>query len=114
MKKKAKILIDVILNFTEVNLKGEEFNITEIVGNRVTLDVNGRKVDFLKRELKISATQDNEQIGQSLIVFRNQGDREAVIIAQHEDTFLIEYEMPRGTTALNIINEHDEEYKKIT
>ena len=90
MKKKAKILIDVILNFTEVNLKGEEFNITEIVGNRVTLDVNGRKVDFLKRELKISATQDNEQIGQSLIVFRNQGDREAVIIAQHEDTFLIE------------------------
>lgn len=44
-----------------------------------------------------------EQIGQNMEVFRNQGDRDATIISTSGDDILIEYEMPNGTTALNII-----------
>lgn len=43
------------------------------------------------------------QIGQSVEVERNQGLRDATIVSVSGDEELIEYIMPNGTTALNII-----------
>jgi len=42
-------------------------------------------------------------VGKRLQVFRNQGDRDARIVSYFEKMVLIEYEMPNGTTALNIL-----------
>jgi len=53
-----------------------------------------------------------EKIGQNMEVFRNQGDRDATIVSTSGDDILVEYEMPNGTTALNIIRP-DGSYKTI-
>lgn len=42
------------------------------------------------------------QAGDNVSVHRNQGDREATVLAVIGDEVLIEYTMPKGTTALNI------------
>lgn len=41
--------------------------------------------------------------GQWLTVERNQGEREAEVLAIRPGLALIEYEMPNGTTALNVV-----------
>ncbi len=40
--------------------------------------------------------------GDNVEITRNQGKREAVVLAVIGDKVLIEYTMPKGTTALNI------------
>lgn len=51
-------------------------------------------------------------VGKRLEVFRNQGDRDARIVSYFGKMVLIEYEMPNGTTALNILNP-DGSYKTL-
>jgi hypothetical protein len=55
-------------------------------------------------------------IGKETQVKRNQGIRDAVVVGANGERLLIEYEMPNGTTALNIIDEMSsaDEYKSIT
>jgi len=54
--------------------------------------------------------------GESLEIFANQGQREATVIAAIGDERLIEYEMPKGSTALRIINVNDPDghYKTVS
>jgi len=55
-------------------------------------------------------------IGEETQVKRNQGMRDAVVVGVNGQNLLIEYEMPNGTTALNIIDKMSraDEYKSIT
>lgn len=55
-------------------------------------------------------------IGEETFVVRNQGIRDAVVVGVNSEHLLIEYEMPNGTTALNMITEmaSANEYKSIT
>lgn len=47
------------------------------------------------------------QINDELTVYRNQLDREAFVLAVWKHKALIEYTMPNGTSALNIIASDD-------
>lgn len=47
------------------------------------------------------------QINDELNVYRNQLDREAIVLAVYMHKALIEYTMPNGTSALNIIHSND-------
>lgn len=42
--------------------------------------------------------------GESLSVWRNQGDRDAIVLAVRADRALINYEMPSGVEYLNILD----------
>ena len=55
-------------------------------------------------------------IGRETSVVRNQGSRDAKVVGASSEHLLIEYEMPNGTTALNIITEMAtaNDYKSIT
>ena len=55
-------------------------------------------------------------IGRETSVVRNQGIRDAVVVGVNSEHLLIEYEMPNGTTALNMITEMAtaNDYKSIT
>lgn len=55
-------------------------------------------------------------IGEETQVKRNQGMRDAVVVGANGEHLLIEYEMPNGTTSLNMITEMSraDEYKSIT
>ena len=46
-------------------------------------------------------------INDQLDVYRNQLDREAIVLAVYKNKALIEYTMPNGTSALNIIASDD-------
>ena len=52
------------------------------------------------------------KIGEVLEVYRNQGYRYAKIVSLSGDDILIEYQMPNGTTALNIVKP-DDSYKTL-
>lgn len=61
------------INYAEA-IKGQTFRVVEIQGKRVTLDINGRKVDFGFSEVEFSATSDADyfSLGRELdIVFGN-------------------------------------------
>jgi hypothetical protein len=55
-------------------------------------------------------------IGRETLVVRNQGSRDARVVGVNSEHLLIEYEMPNGTTALNIIDgmASSDDYKSIT
>ena len=65
---------------------------------------------------RFKAIQNKKSIGNHLQVFRNQGERWAEVVATSKNGFLVEYEMPNGTTALNVIKslQRPNEYKTIT
>ena len=65
---------------------------------------------------RFKAIQNKKSIGNHLQVFRNQGERWAEVVATSKNGFLVEYEMPNGTTALNLIKSlrRPNEYKTIT
>tara|TARA_R110002126_G_scaffold3844_3_gene21393 strand:+ start:99 stop:353 length:255 start_codon:yes stop_codon:yes gene_type:complete len=44
---KAEVLIDY------KGIKGNKFLVTEICGNRITLDIDGSLTDFINREVKL-------------------------------------------------------------
>ena len=52
------------------------------------------------------------EVGDSITIHRNQGDREAYVIAVIDNEILVEYSMPNGTSALNIIDTSLPEYDK--
>ena len=63
------------------------------------------------------AELNNEQIikyevGQPITIFRNQAEREGIVIAVIGNEILVEYTMPNGTSALNIIDTSLPEYDK--
>jgi len=55
-------------------------------------------------------------IGRETSVVRNQGSRDTRVVGSNSEHLLIEYEMPNGTTALNIISDmySADDYKSIT
>lgn len=57
--------------------------------------------------------EDVSSVGTRLEVDRNQGLRDAIIVSVSGDEDLIEYEMPNGTTALNVIKA-DGSYKSFS
>lgn len=65
---------------------------------------------------KFKAIQNKKSIGNHLKVFRNQGERWAQVVATSKNGFLVEYEMPNGSTALNVIKSlsRPNNYKTIT
>jgi hypothetical protein len=65
---------------------------------------------------KFKLKKNNESIGIEISVIRNQGERDAVVVAVSKDRFLIEYQMPNGSTALNVLKDlsRTENYKTIT
>ena len=71
------------------------------------LEVSNVSELFLQKLYRIidrfKAIQNKKSIGNHLQVFRNQGFRDGVVVATSHLGFLVEYEMPNGTTALNVI-----------
>ena len=65
---------------------------------------------------RFKAIQNKKSIGNHLQVYRNQGERWVEVVATSKNGFLVEYEMPNGTTALNVIKslQRPNEYKTIT
>lgn len=75
------------------------------------------RLDKLHRIInRFKAIQNKKRIGNHLQVFRNQGERWAEVVATSKNGFLVEYEMPNGTTALNVIKSlsRPNDYKTIT
>ena len=80
-------------------------------------NVSELRLDKLHRIInRFKAIQNKKSIGNHLQVFRNQGERWAEVVATSKNGFLVEYEMPNGTTALNVIKSlrRPNEYKTIT
>lgn len=65
---------------------------------------------------RFKAIQNKKSLGNHLQVFRNQGERWAEVVATSKNGFLVEYEMPNGTTALNVIKSlsRPDDYKTMT
>jgi len=55
-------------------------------------------------------------IGRIIYLNRNQGYRDGIVVAVDGNQILVEYTMPRGTTALNLITDvnNPDKYKTIT
>ena len=49
--KKAEININYMISYAGANLKGRTYEIVEIVGNRTTLNIRNRHVDFYNDEV---------------------------------------------------------------
>lgn len=75
---------------------------------------------FLKRLYYIISLakkkRNQSRIGEDVEVFRNQAIRHGVVVAASRNRFLIEYVMPNGTSALNVVDSLDrpDQYKAIT
>tara|TARA_R100001510_G_C7629944_1_gene188991 strand:+ start:591 stop:1046 length:456 start_codon:yes stop_codon:yes gene_type:complete len=84
------------------------------------LEVSNVDESFLKKLYRIvdryKAIQNNKSIGLQVDVYRNQGVRDGVVVATSKNGFLIEYEMPNGTTALNVLKSlrRPDKYKTMT
>lgn len=65
---------------------------------------------------KFKAIQNKKSIGMPVNVYRNQGIRDGVVVATSKNGFLVEYEMPNGSTALNVVKSlrRPDDYKTIT
>jgi hypothetical protein len=92
---------------------------TDHVFGEVTAVSNVHKT-FLNAMYKIVNMHKNRLnkrlIGRETLVVRNQGSRDARVVGANSEHLLIEYEMPNGTTALNIIDgmASADDYKSIT
>lgn len=84
------------------------------------VEVSNVDESFLKKLYRIvdryKAIQNNKSIGNHLQVFRNQGFRDGVVVATSKNGFLVEYEMPNGSTALNVVKSlrRPDDYKTMT
>ena len=71
------------------------------------VEVSNVSESFLKKLYRIvdrnKAIQNKKNLGMPVNVYRNQGFRDGSVVATSKNGFLIEYEMPKGTTALNVI-----------
>ena len=96
----------------EVGDVDKNFGIIEAKNGASDFDI--RMINKIVKEFK--RFQAKQFLGDDVYVYRNQGEREGVIVAANENGFLIEYEMPNGTTALNVIKDinRPDVYKSIT
>ena len=84
------------------------------------VEVSNVDESFLKKLYRIvdryKAIQNNKSIAMQVDVYRNQGVRNGVVVATSKNGFLVEYEMPNGTTALNVVKSlrRPNEYKTMT
>lgn len=84
------------------------------------VEISNVNESFLKKLYRIvdrhKAIQNKKSIGNHLQVFRNQGMRDGVVVATSKNSFLVEYEMPNGTTALNVVKSlrRPDDYKTMT
>lgn len=80
--------------------------------DRINKIIADHIASFNKAEEEV-ASPHKDYIGDYYVVYRNQGDRDGAIVSCSGDDVLVEYEMPNGTTALNIIKP-DGSYKSIS
>jgi hypothetical protein len=94
--------LDIDKTFGEIT---EVSNVSRDFLNEVKL-----AVDYRKKKMN------QHLLGQYIDVFRNQAEREAMVVAVSGEYLLIEYVMPKGTTALNLIRDiqNVNTYKPIT
>ncbi len=59
---KATININLTQAFTSNNLKGKSFKVVETVGNRTTLNINGRMTDFYDNEITVLETREIKNV----------------------------------------------------
>lgn len=59
---KATININFTQSFTSNNLKGKSFKVVETVGNRTTLNINGRMTDFYGNEITVLETREIKNV----------------------------------------------------
>jgi len=71
------------------------------------VEVSNVSESFLKTLYKIvdryTEILNKKYLGRHVSVHRNQGFRDGFVVATSKNGFLVEYEMPNGTTALNVI-----------
>lgn len=102
------------------NLNGKTLNVHEICGTRVTCWVYAWELlayilaDFTTKEVTFIA--DSERIGESVYLERNQGERQGYIIAVNKQYYVVQYEMPNGSTWMNLISDlnNTKKYKTIS
>jgi len=102
------------------NLNGKTLNVHEICGTRVTCWVYacefGKEIlaDFTIKEVKFIA--DSERIGEGVYLDRNQGERQGNVIAVNKQYYVVQYEMPNGSTWINLISDlnNTKDYKTIS
>ncbi len=89
-----------IVHVSHRDMKGNDYNVNEIVSNRVTLEykLNGRivLVDFNINEVQLIIPYVKLQ--------RNQANREGVFVSyEHKIGYTYEYEMPNGKSFKNLL-----------
>lgn len=93
-------------------------DIDETFGKIETISgVSDKFLKGLHRIVSLFQKKRNQtRIGERIEVFRNQDYRHGVVVAASRHGFLIEYTMPNGTSALNVIKRLDrpDTYKSIT
>jgi len=89
---------------------GEITNVDKSASKEWVAELN-RLIAKKKSELETYGTG-QYKVGDEITIWRNQADRDGYVIAVHNNEILVEYEMPNGTTALNIIDLTLPEYDK--
>jgi hypothetical protein len=89
---------------------GEITNVDKSASKEWVSELN-RLIEKKKSELENKGTG-NYKVGDEITLWRNQADRDGYVIAVYNNEILVEYEMPNGTTALNIIDLTLPEYDK--
>jgi hypothetical protein len=105
-------LEDLVSYLNEVGDTDETFGTIESVNGASDFDI--RMVNKIVKQFK--RLQAKQFLGKHVYVHRNQAMRSGYVVASNENGFLIEYQMPNGTTALNVINDinRPDVYKSIT
>jgi hypothetical protein len=104
-----------IVNINHRDMKGSEYKVREVIGNRVTLEYKTNHqtilVDFTINEVQLLVKNDHVH------VFRNQADRDGYFVNYSPVYgYVIEYTMPNGRQFRNVVkNPFDtDKYKAIT
>lgn len=105
-------LEDLVSYLNEVGDTDETFGTIESVNGASDFDI--RMVNKIVKQFK--RLQAKQFLGKHVYVHRNQAMRSGYVVASNENGFLIEYQMPNGTSALNILKDlnRTENYKSIT
>jgi len=80
---------------------------TTPINLRVVLESDNAIDLFFHRTIPAEYTIEAYRVGEPLTVERNQGDRDATVLAVDGLRMLIEYEMPNGSTSLNEVSMED-------
>ena len=89
---------------------GEITNVDKSASQEWVAELN-RLIEKKKSELENKGIG-NYKVGDEITLWRNQADRDGYVLAVDNNEMLVEYEMPNGTSALNIIDLTLPEYDK--